>query len=234
MFAIESMVGASQTGPDKRMTPLAIITAMQDCSTLWLDSEPTFTGYFRENDVLVMIVSRQVEIRRLPEFYENIRVETLVYDSKPLMGHRNTTIYGEDGEIAATSWSVGVWVSAAEGKAARIPKEIAESVIIDDKIDMEYGKRKIKLPDVEPVIAESVTAQRSDIDMNKHVNNAQYVRMAYNLLPLDFQVSGMRLEYLGQARLGDVIVPTVYEDQDRFVVVLSSGTGSTYAIVEFS
>ena len=36
---------------------------------------------------------------------------------------------------------------------------------------------------------------RADIDYNKHLNNANYVRMAMELLPADFEINGLRVEY---------------------------------------
>ena len=73
----------------------------------------------------------------------------------------------------------------------------------------------------------------ADIDYNKHVNNANYVRMAMELLSADFEVKNLRLEYRIPAKLGDTLVPVVYHIGETIVVSLDIH-GEASAIVEFS
>ena len=47
------------------------------------------------------------------------------------------------------------------------------------------------------------------IDTNHHVNNAQYVEIARELLPEDFQIGQLRAEYKKAAVLGDRIYPRI-------------------------
>ena len=65
------------------------------------------------------------------------------------------------------------------------------------------------------------------------MNNANYVRIAMELLPSDFVVKGMRMEYRVPAKLGDELTPTVYDNGDTIIVSLLTGT-ETSAIIEFS
>ena len=74
---------------------------------------------------------------------------------------------------------------------------------------------------------------RADIDYNKHMNNANYVRVAMELLPEDFTVRGLRVEYRLAAKLGDVLIPTVFQTEGGIIVSLSIGNDVS-AIVEFT
>ena len=74
---------------------------------------------------------------------------------------------------------------------------------------------------------------RADIDYNKHLNNANYVRMAMELLPEDFEIKGLRVEYRVAAKLGDMLVPTIYKHDGVIIVSLSIGEDVS-AIIEFS
>ena len=93
---------------------------------------------------------------------------------------------------------------------------------------------------------------KDDIDYNRHMNNANYLRMAMELLPDDFQARNLRMEYRVPAKLGDSLTPIIYRpsttngvgettsDDSTFIVSLSlnnphSDTGSDVsAIIEFS
>ena len=57
--------------------------------------------------------------------------------------------------------------------------------------------------------------------------------MAMELLPEDFVVKGLRVEYRVAAKLGDVLVPTVFEIENGFIVALAIGNEAS-AIVEFT
>ena len=97
---------------------------------------------------------------------------------------------------------------------------------------MNYKDRRIILPKTEGEVMEPVKVLRADIDYNKHLNNANYVRMAMELLPEDFVVSGLRVEYRVAAKLGDLLVPTIYKNGETIFVALSIGEDVS-AIIEF-
>jgi hypothetical protein len=64
------------------------------------------------------------------------------------------------------------------------------------------------------------------------MNNANYIRMAMELLPEDFVVKGLRVEYRVAAKLGDMLTPVVYRTADGIIVSLSMGDDVS-AIIEF-
>lgn len=76
---------------------------------------------------------------------------------------------------------------------------------------MDYAPRKIKKP-INGKEYPSFAVRPHHLDTNHHVNNGQYVLMAQEYLPADFTVKQMRAEYKNQAKLGDIIVPSVHEE----------------------
>ena len=71
------------------------------------------------------------------------------------------------------------------------------------------------------------------LEFNRHVNNANYIRMAMELLPEDFVVKGLRVEYRVAAKLGDSLTPTLFEIENGFIVALAIRNEAS-AIVEFT
>ena len=64
-------------------------------------------------------------------------------------------------------------------------------------------------------------------------NNANYIRMTMELLPEDFKVKGLRVEYRVAAKLGDILIPTLYQIDGGIIVSLSIGSGVS-ALIEFT
>ena len=52
---------------------------MQDCSELWIDSEPGMKRYFEEQNLSQLLASRQVDIIRVPEYKDTMSVPLLKF-----------------------------------------------------------------------------------------------------------------------------------------------------------
>ena len=104
---------------------------------------------------------------------------------------------------------------------------------LEPQLEMNYKDRRIILPKTEGEEQHPIKVLRADIDYNKHLNNANYVRMAMELLPENFVVNGLRVEYRVAAKLGDCLIPTIYKIADGIIVSLSIGS-EVSAIIEFT
>lgn len=80
-------------------------------------------------------------------------------------------------------------------------------------------------------MAESIVAARYHMDTNHHVNNAQYVEIAREILPDYFKIEEIRVEYKKVAVLGDVITPHISKINEGYVVSLCDIKGSPYAVI---
>ena len=200
---------------------------------MWIDSEPGVKQYFTEQNMAQLLATRQVEIVRVPEYKEELMVTTSVYGMKPMFGFRNTFIYDAEGKPCYKTWSMGAFVDKVAGKLKRVDDATIASMTLEPQLEMNYKDRRIILPKNDGEVREPIRVLRADIDYNKHLNNANYVRMAMELLPEDFVVCGLRVESRVAAKLGDALTPTIYRTDGGIIVALSIGT-EVSAIIEFT
>ena len=233
MYSLNYKVTTSTCDSEGKLKLYSALQMMQDCSEMWIDSEPQVKDYFARENMAQLLASRQVEIVRVPDFKEELTVTTSVYGMKQMFGFRNTFIYDAEGKPCYRTWSMGAFVDKANGKLKRVDDTVAGSLLIEPQLEMNYKDRRIILPKTEGEVLEPVKVMRSDIDYNKHLNNANYVRMAMELLPEDFEIKGLRVEYRVAAKLGDMLVPTIYKHDGVIIVSLSIGEDVS-AIIEFS
>ena len=234
MYSLNYKVTTSTCDSNGRLKLYSALQMMQDCSEMWLDSESGVKHYFAERNMAQLLASRQVEILRVPAFKEELTVTTSVYDMKPMFGFRNTFVYDAEGKPCYKTWSMGAFVDKASGRLQRVDDAVIASMRLDPQLEMNYADRRIILPKEGGVAAAPIKVLRADIDYNRHMNNANYIRMALELLPEDFEVKGLRVEYRIAAKLGDVLAPTVYPTvKGGYIVSLSVGDGVS-AIVDFS
>jgi acyl-CoA thioesterase FadM len=218
MYTVNQRVCASHTDAGGALKLVSALDMIQDCSQMWLESEPELDRFFRDNNIAQMLVSRQADIRRMPLYGEKLLVETRVYECKNFLGYRNTVIYDEQHNPCVVTWSVGAFVNLATGRPEKLPAPVLASVHYDPKFEMEYLGKKIALPELSTTSGSTpaweklppVPVKRNDIDFNRHMNNARYVQIAVDLLPPDFAISRFRIEYKTPAKYGDLLYPEIF------------------------
>ena len=232
MYSLNYKVTTSTCDSDGKLKLYSALQMMQDCSEMWIDSEQGVKDYFEKENMAQLLASRQVEVIRQPSFKEELTVTTSVYGMKSMFGFRNTFIYDAEGLPCYRTWSMGAFVDKGTGKLKKVDDQTISTMLLEPKLDMNYKDRRIILPKEGGTVLAPVAVQRADIDYNKHVNNANYIRMAMELLPEGFEVKGLRVEYRVPAKLNDQLVPTVYQQDELFIVALNIGNDVS-TIIEF-
>ena len=233
MYSLKYKVTTSTCDSEGRLKLYSALQMMQDCSEMWIDSEPGVKRYFAEQNMAQLLATRQVEIVRVPQYKEELTVTSTVYGMKPMFGFRNTFIYDADGLPCYKTWSMGAFVDKSAGKLKRVDDATIASMTLEPQLEMNYRDRRIILPKEAGQTFAPVKVLRADIDYNKHMNNSNYVRVAMELLPEGFRVNGLRVEYRIAAKLGDELIPTVYRTEGGIIVSLSIA-GDVSAIIEFT
>ena len=155
-----------------------------------------------------------------------------------MYGYRNFVIRTLEDRPLVNADSLWVFVDTESGKPVKVTPEDIDVYEREEKIDMEYLGRKIKVQG-EGVEKDPVYIKKYHIDTNGHVNNSWYVWFAMEFVPDDEMIHGrkinrLRVEYKKSAMYRDIIYPVVYEQEDAITVALNDEQGSSYAIVQLS
>ena len=232
MYEMKRTVNCSQIGSHGIIRNSCLVDLLQDCSVIHLDTHPVMSPFFEKENCVMFLVSRQLDIVRRPEQNEKLTVKTWTYELKRMYGYRNTVIYDENGDICVKSIASGAFMDKTSQRPIKAPQELVDRVKLYPKLDMEYEDDHIQIPE-ELEKKESFPIHSYHLDVNHHVNNGQYVQMAAEYLPEDFEIHQMRAEYKKSAVLGDVIYPGVKVSPDGVTVVLGDQNEKPYAVIEF-
>ena len=233
MYSFDSRVRYSECDETGRLSIVSMIDYLQDCSTF---HGAELGRSFREtmdDGFAWLIAAWQIEIARLPLFGERITTSTWCYGFERSLAYRNFLMETADGETLVRADSIWFPYQLETGRILRIPESENVYVQGDERLDMPKTNRKIKVAGPFDEAA-AITVSEQLIDTNGHVNNAQYVALAIDALKelgLPCDPSRICVQYKAQARLGDTIVPHVYEDEDARVVDLTGADGVSYAVV---
>lgn len=205
----------------------------QDASTFQSEDLGVGINYLLPRNLVWVLVSWQIEIERWPILGEHVEICTFPHDFKGFMGSRNFFIQTKEGEMLAKANTLWTLLSFDTMKPAMPPADMLEKYPVEPCLEMNYAGRKIAVGENGEKKSPIVVCKRH-LDSNHHVNNAQYVSMAAEYLPVEFEMTGLRVEYKAQAHLGDVLVPYVVQEQKRVVVSLRNEQDTVYVNVEFT
>lgn len=232
MYTLNSLITYSQVDNAGRISLSSLVNYFQDAATL--DGESCGVGlkYLISNHMSWLLSYWQIVFDKMPMYNDKLEIKSIPYEIKGPFGHRCFLVKNYKGEVLVRAYSLWTLADMSAGKALRVPPEIANAYITGPKIDMDYEPRKLKIPEGGEKM-EAFQVGLHMLDTNQHVNNAQYVNIAQNYLPKDFEIGQMRVEYKAQAKLGDTMVPRIVEYGDRLAIALEDENGSEYAAVEF-
>ncbi len=236
MYSFESRIRYSETDSDGNLSLEGLLDYFQDCSTFHSEDLGVGVEYLKENKMIWVLSSWQIEVERFPALAERVNIGTFPYDFKGCFGYRNFFLTDEQGKYLAKANTMWTLLDTERFRPVHPNELMLEKYVLEEKLDMDYAGRKIMLPK-ESEEQEPITVRKQHLDTNHHVNNVQYVRMAKAFLPEDFPIVKMRAEYKKQALLGDVLVPyaacSKEDSQEKWTVSLQDMQGGVFVNVEF-
>ncbi|MCR4990804.1 MAG: acyl-[acyl-carrier-protein] thioesterase [Lachnospiraceae bacterium] len=232
MFTFDSIVRYSEIDYREKLNMLGVLNYFQDCSTLQSESLGAGVKALHEKNLVWVISTWQIDVKRYPELGERITIGTFPYKFRGFFGMRNFFIKDEKGEMVAMADTLWTLLNYKEGKPARITEDILAGFDMEDQLPMETVKGKIIMPD-EAKALPGIEVKPYHLDANMHVNNGRYVEMITNQIEIrDYK--RLRVEYRKQQRLGEILTPYLYEDEKMIYALIKDSEGETATVMEFT
>lgn len=232
-YSFDSRIRFSETCEDEKLSYTSIVNYLQDCSNFQSQELGLGADALAKKGRAWVLLGWQIEINRRPEVGEEIEVTTWPYGFKGFYGSRNYVMDTKEGERLAYANTVWAYLDVKSQMPTKVDDEEIAGYQIEDRLDMNYAPRKVKVP-AESEELKTFVVKQTNLDLNHHVNNGQYVAMAEPYLPTDFEVGQMRVEYRKQAKLDDTILPLINITNEQVTIALCNEDKEPYAVVEFN
>ncbi len=229
---MKSHIRYSECGSDNKLKLPAVINYFQDCTTE--NSEKIGAGhtYLKEKKRAWILNTWHIKINRRPEVGESVEVCTWATGFKGIFGPRDFRMQTPGGEVLAYAQTLWVYIDTESGRPTKPTEDEIAMYEVEPPIEMEVASRKVAIP-AEMELVDTVPVRKYHIDTNQHVNNSQYVQIAYEVVREDYRVVEVRVEYKKAAVYGDVFYVKQKEEAERIVVGLYDEEDKPYAVVEF-
>ena len=232
MYEFASHVRYSECAPDYKLSLAGLVNYLQDCAVFHADDVGRSGLLLKKEGFAWMITGWQIKVNRYPRIGEKITTRTWAHGFRGLEALRNFTIKDAEGKILARADSRWCYFDMEAGRPIRIPQVEVDAYGIEDALEMDKAPRHIRLPKEGFALKQPFKVRTIHLDSNGHVNNEQYIAMALAYLPAGIKAVELRVEYLRQAHLGDVLSPRVYHDREEYIVWLETA-GAPCAVMQF-
>lgn len=231
----KSRVRFSEVDADCKLSFGKIIDYLQDCSNLQSEMLGVGVEHQEETNKAWILSSWQVEVKGEIKNGDNIEVATWPYSFNRACGKRNYTIAMADSpkDYIIEADSMWVLLNIDTGMLAKVEDSDTEKYELEEPLDMNYSKKKI---------AKTSEYERKDehivynyhLDINRHMNNSWYVKIAEEYIEDKSKIKSFRVEYKKSAKLGNKVIPFVAYENGRYVIELRNEENEVYAITEFN
>jgi medium-chain acyl-[acyl-carrier-protein] hydrolase len=156
-----------------------------------------------------------MRVRRYPAWGKEFVVRTWPQGVRRLFALRHFRLLDPDGEEFGSGISAWVILDAAKHRPVR-PGPFLEHLVLTDEPGVDGD-----VLEKQPAVAEMPELGRlvvpySDLDVNRHVNNAAYVRWILDSFGQEHherhQISSIRIDYLAETLLGETISIQCHND----------------------
>lgn len=237
-FEKEFTVGIREVGMKNELTNYGFLSFLEDIATLHSDTVGYGVKDVSTKKGAWILLEWDLEVKKRVPFGEKLNVITYAVTPDKLSFHtyRNFEIYHRN-ELIATATSKWVFYNFELNKITKLNSDIIQLFNPEgNAAESEAKLTKLKEPDSYTNIYE-YEVKRADIDVNKHVNNLNYLRLAYEMLPEDVyfgeELNHLRIMYKRQIKLGDKIKCYYsYENNKHIVTIKSEDEKTLHAIIE--
>lgn len=205
-YSMQTRITSYDVGPARTLKPSSILRLMQEAAGRHLDKAGLTYEHMRSKGIVFLIVKLAVKINSLPKYNDEITVETRFEKTEGVKFVRSFRFLSSTGETlisAATLWIIADPNTHRILRPSAFPFEMPKEASEDIKMSFS----KIILP---PTAHQAgVRSVRwSDIDCNRHMNNAVYADIVCDFFPgelEDMQLRHFQIDFDGEAVLGDDI-----------------------------
>lgn len=169
-----------------------------------------------KKDITWVMNRMRIEINACPGHQDEITIETWPSGMDKYFCYRDYRILSKTGEVLVKATSTWVVIDVSSRKLISVPEDIAKSDLNFDRGNLPKVKSKINYLSDKTQYDWPLTASWFDLDLNKHVNNSNYIKWFMDGLPTELveqhQPTEVDIAFLSEGHVQEDLVVQSYEE----------------------
>ena len=232
-------VGLTDIGITNKLTNYGFLSFLEDIAVAHSDTVGYGIKDIPTKHRAWLLMDWKLNVIERPKFGDkvNIKTHSVTIEKTTFHVYRNFEIFNEKSNLIATATSKWVLFDTENLRIVKLDESFNE-LYHAEGIEKEAEERIQKLK--EPAIFENhmeYKVQRRDIDINKHMHNLNYLKLAYEVLPYEVfsgeELNNIHIMYKRQIKLGDIVKCFyTYENEKHIITIKSEDEKTLHAIIE--
>lgn len=196
----------------------SIVDFLGDIATKQSEELGVGINFLKEKKLAWVLYKWNIDMFKYPSYGEKIIVKTCPYSMRKFFAYRQFEILSSEGEILGKADSIWLLINVERRKPVRITEDLYRfyGVSLEDDSVLEIENIE-KLQNINT--EKTFNVRYSDIDTNRHVNNAKYIAWAIETVPMDvvlnYTLKNIKVTYEKETTYGEIIrvfTEEIYED----------------------
>ena len=212
-----------QCGADCKLKLKNIFDILQDAAAEHADILGCGMENMLEHRTLWVLSRQKIQINRHPGVGENVIVETYPCGMEKLFAIREYRIYDEQNSLIIQGTAAWLILDMDTMRPKRLNEELLALVPDNSNMPVSFQSLgKIPVNKDESSICFSIQVRASDIDMNRHLNNANYAAMVQDAMysaGLNVSdINSVEINYLRSGQIGETVDVCLQKIENSFVI----------------
>lgn len=172
------------------------------------------------------ILNWKVKVFKRPKYLDKVIVKTWAREKNKLFCYRDFEVYDENNNLLIIATSKWIFLDTEKNSIMKIDDSFYEKYKPEKKLV--FGMVDIPKP-IEPELSKKTfeyIVKRSDIDINGHMHNTNYLNLAYEALPEEIYrnkiFDNFEILYKKEIKLNDTVKFLYSEEENIHTVTIKS------------
>ena len=231
MYTYEAVVGYSRTDRTGKVPIYEILNYMQDCSTFQSEAVGAGLNYYKEIKKAWFLLAYEIELLQPIRLGQKIVVGTAPTDFKGLYGTRQFFIKDDRDNYLAKANTMWTLMDLEARCPVRITEDDIKYYETQKLFEMKPVQRKIRLSQ-EKEQKDTFTVLKTYIDSNGHMNNADYMRVAAELIPEDLLWNHLQINYRKEVMVGEKMISFLHQEESGIGISFENEAGEVLTVIK--
>ena len=226
IFENKYKVGIKHITLGNKVTNKALLSFMENLACLHSDK----VGYgildIPRTKLVWLLLDWRLKVIKRPDYGEELLVKTWSKGMEKCYAYREFEVYNEKDELVAIATSKWVLMNIEKGSIERA-NNIIDSAYEKEEKEVISKEEIAKLKEPEDCISKiDYMPRKTDMDINGHLNNLNYLDIAYEAIPLEIQdvqqLENVRITYKKETKPGEKVKALYTKKEDKYIVTIKS------------
>ena len=236
IFERSYTVGNRDVGNNNKATNKAMLKYLENIACKHSDEVGYGINTIEQTGVVWILLDWKFNVIERPIYGQTIKVKTWSRKMEKCSAYRDFKVFDENENVLAIATTKWVLLDASTRKIQRIPEEFTAKYQSEPERNV-FGEEIEKLHEIEnEEICMQIKTRRTDIDINNHVNNLNYLDLAYEILPEEIynsDLKNVRITYKHQTEPGEIVnVLYTKKENKNIITIKTENKEKLHAIVE--